>query len=79
MALTKARKTVMAWFDGKKVREVQRPVPTYILRNLEYGIHTLYNHKEYTTICEAELPYWEYFGFKIEKNGIGWKIKLGCY
>ena len=79
MTLTKARKTVSKWFDGRTTREVQRPIPTLVLRNIEYGIHTLYIHKEYRTICEAELPYWEYFGFKVEKDEIGWKIKLGVY
>ena len=79
MALTKAIRSVSLWFDGKNTREVKRPTPTHILRNLEYGIHTLYRYKEYTTICEEELQYWEYFGFKVEKDGTGWKIRLGVY
>ena len=69
---------MITWFDGMRTRKVKRP-PIHVLRNLEYGIHTLYNYKEYTTICEAELPYWEYLGFKVEKYGNGWRIQLGVY
>ena len=57
-------------------KEVNKRVPIHILKNLEYGIHTLYYYKEYTTICEAELHYWEYLGFKVRPHGNGWIIKL---
>ena len=77
--MNKAIECLTMWFDGKTTREIKRPTPTYILRNLEYGIHTLYRYKEYTTICKEEVQYWEYFGFKVIPDGVGWKVQLGVY
>lgn len=62
------------WTNGEEVAGIKKPKTLYLINNIIYGTETLILHSEYRTINEEEIKYWEYFGFNIRPEGIGWVV-----
>lgn len=73
-SIERLQNALITWSKGRSVKGIRRPKTMTQFLDLEWAYHTLLHYGEARTVCADLVPYYEFFGFSVKTEGIGWRI-----